>query len=55
MRLLCGTPAAVHPRFVHRGFGGSQPHIWWKMSIDLSRPVVRSEGNLDPYDGCENP
>lgn len=23
----------------------------WKMSVDLSRPWVRSEGNLDPIDG----
>lgn len=23
----------------------------WKMSIDLSRPLVSSMGNLDPYDG----
>ncbi len=25
--------------------------MYWKMSIDLSRPLVTSEGNLDPYDG----
>jgi hypothetical protein len=25
--------------------------MYWKMSIDLSRPAVRSMGNLDPYDG----
>jgi hypothetical protein len=23
----------------------------WKMSIDLRRPMVLSEGNLDPFDG----
>jgi hypothetical protein len=23
----------------------------WKMSIDLRRPAVMSEGNLDPFDG----
>jgi len=25
--------------------------MYWKMSIDLSKPAVLSEGNLDPYDG----
>jgi len=25
--------------------------MYWKMSIDLSRPLVTSEGNLDPIDG----
>ncbi len=25
--------------------------MYWKMSIDLRRPLVRSEGNLDPIDG----
>jgi hypothetical protein len=25
--------------------------MYWKISIDMSHPWVRSEGNLDPYDG----
>jgi hypothetical protein len=25
--------------------------MYWKMSIDLSKPAVKSEGNLDPFDG----
>lgn len=25
--------------------------MYWKMSMDLQRPLVRSEGNLDPVDG----
>lgn len=25
--------------------------MYWKMSIDLSKPHVYSEGNLDSYDG----
>jgi len=41
---------AVHPRFVYRT-GQNELHMYWKMSIDLSRPMVKSEGNLDPYDG----
>ncbi|KAG8984929.1 hypothetical protein FRB90_005047 [Tulasnella sp. 427] len=28
-----------------------RPRMFWKMSIDLSRPLVPSEGNLDPIDG----
>jgi len=41
---------AIHPRFVHK-VGQNELHMYWKMSIDLSRPAVNSEGNLDPYDG----
>jgi hypothetical protein len=41
---------AVHPKFVYRT-GQNELHMYWKMSIDLSRPAVKSEGNLDPYDG----
>jgi len=41
---------AIHPHFVW-GYGQNDLHIYWKMSIDLSRPEVSSEGNLDPFDG----
>ncbi|KAK9828757.1 hypothetical protein WJX72_001940 [[Myrmecia] bisecta] len=41
---------AVHPRFVYNR-SSSRPRMHWKMSIDLTRPAVPSEGNLDPYDG----
>jgi len=45
---------AVHPHFVYRtsadGFG-SIPRMHWKISIDMERPIVPSEGNLDPFDG----
>ncbi|KZT69181.1 hypothetical protein DAEQUDRAFT_281192 [Daedalea quercina L-15889] len=41
---------AIHPRFV-RDRDAERPRMCWKMSVDLSRPVVRSEGNLDPIDG----
>ncbi|KAL4995066.1 hypothetical protein BDV10DRAFT_188437 [Aspergillus recurvatus] len=41
---------AIHgPFFVNRG--GDKPRMVWKMSMDLSRPLVASEGNLDPIDG----
>lgn len=39
----------------HRGFVYESPHgdkrMHWKMSIDLSRPLVASMGQLDPLDG----
>jgi hypothetical protein len=41
---------AIHPHFVYKT-GQNELHMYWKMSIDLSRPMVKSEGNLDPYDG----
>eukprot|EP01083_Nonionella_stella_P085597 237391_1 len=41
---------AIHPRFVYDR-ASPRPHMHWKMSIDLSRPLVHSEGNLDPLDG----
>ncbi|PRW57938.1 hypothetical protein C2E21_3733 [Chlorella sorokiniana] len=41
---------AAHPHFV-AGSGSGEPHMWWKISIDMSHPVVHSEGNLDPFDG----
>ncbi|KAL4747271.1 hypothetical protein BDW72DRAFT_209718 [Aspergillus terricola var. indicus] len=41
---------AIHgPFFVNRG--SDKPRMVWKMSVDLSRPLVASEGNLDPIDG----
>ncbi|KAI8972830.1 hypothetical protein BD414DRAFT_499500 [Trametes punicea] len=41
---------AIHPRFV-RDRESARPRMYWKMSIDLKRPMVLSEGNLDPIDG----
>ena len=40
---------AVHRHFVWSTPGGGL-HMHWKMSIDLRRPAVMSEGNLDPFD-----
>lgn len=39
----------VHRHFVYAAPGG-ELHMYWKMSIDLRRPAVFSEGNLDPFD-----
>ena len=43
--------SSVHPHFVQRNRAGEPPRMFWKMSIDLSRPAVPSEGHLDPFDG----
>lgn len=41
---------AIHPAFVIDR-NSDRPRMRWKMSMDLSRPLVTSEGNLDPLDG----
>ncbi|KAF7800333.1 hypothetical protein EIP86_011583 [Pleurotus ostreatoroseus] len=41
---------AIHPAFVVRR-DSSRPRMYWKVTTDLSRPLVPSEGNLDPIDG----
>ena len=41
----------AHRRFVHAARPGGRPRMYWKMSIDLSRPVVASMGQHDPLDG----
>lgn len=41
---------AIHPAFVINR-DSPRPRMRWKMSVDLSRPLVTSEGNLDPIDG----
>ena len=40
---------AAHRRFVHPGRGGRR--MYWKLSVDLSRPQVASMGHHDPLDG----
>ncbi|KAJ5803271.1 uncharacterized protein N7503_005721 [Penicillium pulvis] len=41
---------AIHPKFfVDRS--AARPRMIWKMSMDLSKSLVSSEGNLDPIDG----
>ncbi|OQD75202.1 hypothetical protein PENDEC_c008G06690 [Penicillium decumbens] len=41
---------AIHPKFFV-GRSARWPRMIWKMSMDLSTPLVKSEGNLDPIDG----
>lgn len=41
----------VHARFVFTPPALNRQHIYWKMSIDLSRPLVPTMGHHDPVDG----
>lgn len=40
-----------HERFLRGATGGRPGHLAWKMSVDLTRPVVESQGHHDPLDG----
>ena len=42
---------AVHERFTYLPSFGEQKRMYWKMSIDLSHPLVPSMGHHDPLDG----
>jgi len=42
---------AAHARFVYLPSRSSTKRMYWKMSIDLSRPLVPSMGQHDPLDG----
>lgn len=49
-RLAVQLAKAIHPRFfINRE--STRPRMVWKMAMDLSIPLVSSEGNLDPIDG----
>ena len=41
----------AHTRFTYRPSPGARKRMYWKMSIDLSRPLVPSMGQHDPLDG----
>ena len=42
---------AAHARFVYLPPAGGRKRMYWKMSIDLTRPLVPSMGQHDPLDG----
>jgi hypothetical protein len=42
----------AHARFAWRPRSDRPPRMYWKMSIDLSRPLVSSMGHHDPLDAC---
>jgi hypothetical protein len=41
----------AHARFVYASPSGGPKRMYWKMSIDLTRPLVPSMGHHDPLDG----
>jgi hypothetical protein len=41
----------VHAKFTYVPSSGGQKRMYWKMSIDLSSPLVESMGQHDPLDG----
>jgi hypothetical protein len=41
----------AHARFMYLPPPGSRKRMYWKMSIDLTRPLVPSMGQHDPLDG----
>jgi hypothetical protein len=41
----------AHKAFVYTAADGIHKKMYWKMSIDLSRPLVTSMGHQDPLDG----
>ncbi len=43
--------AAAHARFMYVPSAGGRKRMYWKMSTDLSYPLVRSMGLHDPLDG----
>ncbi|HOB38720.1 MAG TPA: hypothetical protein PKX52_00085 [Methanomassiliicoccaceae archaeon] len=42
---------AAHSAFVHAPYRGQRKRLYWKMSVDLSRPLVPSMGQHDALDG----
>ena len=42
---------AAHARFTYAPLYGGRKRMYWKMSIDLTRPLVSSMGQHDPLDG----
>ena len=42
---------AAHARFTYAPPTGSRKRMYWKMSIDLTHPLVSSMGQHDPLDG----
>jgi hypothetical protein len=42
---------AAHRAFTYEPAGGGRKRMYWKMSVDLTRPLVASMGHHDPLDG----
>ena len=47
----CELGKTMHRAFAHRLGAGAEKRLYWKMSIDLTFPLVPSMGHHDPLDG----
>jgi hypothetical protein len=47
----CELAEAAHRAFTYQPHPGGRKRMYWKMSIDLARPLVPSMGQHDPLDG----
>jgi hypothetical protein len=47
----CELAEAAHRAFTYQPHPGGRKRMYWKMSIDLTRPLVPSMGQHDPLDG----
>jgi hypothetical protein len=50
-RWACDLAKTTHRAFTHQGQAATEKRLYWKMSIDLSYPLVLSMGHHDPLDG----
>ena len=50
-RLAVELAKTAHAKFTYEPSSGDQKRMYWKMSIDLSYPLVASMGHHDPLDG----
>eukprot|EP00761_Pharyngomonas_kirbyi_P006474 gb/GECH01006481.1/.p1 GENE.gb/GECH01006481.1/~~gb/GECH01006481.1/.p1 ORF type:complete len:425 (+),score=99.91 gb/GECH01006481.1/:1-1275(+) len=41
----------AHRSFVYKPAFSPQPRMYWKMNVDLTQPMVTSQGHHDPLDG----
>lgn len=51
LRWAVELAATAHGAFTYRASPGGPLRMFWKMSIDLTRPLVPSMGHHDPLDG----
>ena len=47
----CELAKGMHMNFCHQPATGGRKRLYWKMSIDLDRPLVDTMGHHDPLDG----
>ena len=50
-RWACELAKSTHRTFVHNQHPGTPKRLYWKMSIDLTYPLVPFMGHHDPLDG----